>query len=320
MFAHLDPARYERRAVQLLADRTVRVLPPDTAPDAAAWPAAAPQSLLDAFRALVAWRMDVAALALHGAGGEDGAMQGFLETMGVPYTHSGVTGSAVSMDKEISKFLYDAHAIATPRHVTVRPGDDPVARAEQAGLGWPVVVKPPCLGSSFEVHIAHDAAALRAAAAALLRIDDRALVETFIRGREFTCAALQRRFAGPVEALPVTEIVPVTGTFFDHQAKYTPGATRELTPAPIDDDLARRIQEAAVRCHAALHCACVSRTDFMLDAAGMLFALETNAIPGMTETSLLPQAADKAGLSFAALLDLMLEFAIARAAHARPAP
>jgi len=322
MVSQLDPGRYDRRAVNLLEDRQALVLEPGTEPTDAAWQAARPMPLLEAFRVLAAWPVDVAALALHGAGGEDGTLQGFLETLGIPYTHSGVAGSAISMDKEVSKLLYTAHGIATPRHVIVRPGDDPVACA--GDLGWPVMVKPPCLGSSFEVYVAADAAALRAACASLFAIDRRVLVEQFIRGREFTCAALQRRYGGKTEALPVMEIVPKSGTFFDFKAKYTPGATSELTPAPIAAELAARIQDTAVRCHEALQCEGVSRTDFMLDAAGSLFALETNAIPGMTELSLLPKTAKVAGISFAQLLDLMIEFALSRPARGRtmsqPAP
>ena len=143
----------------------------------------------------------------------------------------------------------------------------------------------------------------------------RVLIERYIRGREFTCAVLQRRHGGPAEAMPVTEIVPVAGAFFDYKSKYSRGGSRELTPAPIDARIARAIQDAAVRCHDALQCDCVSRTDFMMDAKDALFALETNAIPGMTTMSLLPQAAREAGISYAALLDIMVDHALSRSSR-----
>jgi D-alanine-D-alanine ligase len=312
MFDHLDPGRYVGRAVNLLPGSRAQVLAPGAAPSPAAWRAAPVVPLLDAFRRLATWGADVALLALHGAGGEDGVMQGFLQTLGIPHTHSGVAGSAVSMDKELSKLVYHARGIATPRHVMVHAGENPVALVTRGRLGWPVVVKPPCLGSSFAVSIVRTAAALRAACTRLLRIDRRVMVEQYIRGREFTCAVLQRRHGGPSEPLPVTEIVPRAGVFFDYKSKYSRGGSNELTPAPVAARIARAIQRAAAQCHDALQCDGVSRTDFMLDAAGSLFALETNAIPGMTGMSLLPQAAEKAGISYPALLDIMIEHALSR--------
>jgi D-alanine-D-alanine ligase len=307
---HLAPARYQWRAVELTDDRRARLFAPGCAPEAAARRRIRPQALLDAFRTLRRWGVDVVVVALHGIGGEDGVIQGFLETLRIPYTHSGVRGSALAMDKEISKRLYGSHGIATPPYVVIRREQPFEAQLRAVRLGWPVVVKPPCLGSSFEVHIAPDAAALRTAVRRLLALDARVLVERYVRGREFTCVVLQRTPATPPVALPVTEIVPVASAFFDFDAKYTAGATREITPARIPARIARVLQRDAVACHRALHCGSVSRTDFMMDARGRAFALETNTIPGMTATSLLPQAAAAVGISFGALLDIMIEYAL----------
>jgi D-alanine-D-alanine ligase len=310
IFSHLAPARYLCRAVELTTDRRARVLAPGCVPHAPARRRARPQGLLDAFRALQRWGVEVVVVALHGVGGEDGVVQGFLEMLGLPFTHSGVRGSALAMDKEISKRLYDSHGIATPDYVVITRARPLAAQLRAVHLGWPVVAKPPCLGSSFEVHIVPDAPALRPVVRRLLALDERVLLERYVRGREFTCAVLQRTPQAAPLALPVTEIVPVTSPFFDFQAKYTPGATQEITPAKIPARVARAIQQQAVACHGALHCGGVSRTDVMMDARGRTFALETNTIPGMTATSLLPQAAAAVGISFAALLDIMINYAL----------
>jgi len=320
MFAHLAGARYSVRAVELLPDRRARVLPPDVEPGPDALHAAHRVSLLDAFRTLQQWPVDVAMLALHGAGGEDGQIQGALELFGIAHSHSGVAGAALSMDKTISKYLYAAHGIATPPFFVVTQASDAVAQHAASGFGWPVVIKSPCLGSSVEVHIARAPEALVRTVQHLLQLDQRVLVERYIEGREFTCAVLQRSYGAAPEALPVTEIVPVRSEFFDFDAKYTPGATREITPAPVPAETATAVQRMAIACHRALHCECVSRTDVMMNRQGVLFALETNMIPGMTKLSLLPQAAKHAGISYRKLMQIMVEYAAARAAARRASP
>ncbi len=312
VFDNLSAERYERRAVLITMDRMVKLLPPGTAPASEAWQAAEGMTFLQAFDELVEWGLDVAVLALHGKGGEDGVIQGFLETLGVPYTHSDVLGSAVAMNKEISKRLYAAHGVTGPPYVVVREGDDVEAVLTRAGLGWPVVAKPPALGSSFGVHIVSDLDELRAVLPELWAVDSRVIIEKCIKGKEFTCVVLNRRFGAPAEALPVTEVVPVSSEFFDYEAKYTAGATREITPARIDAALARRIQECAAGCHEMLKCGGVTRTDFILSDEGELFALETNTIPGMTETSFVPQVAAVVGMSFGELLDVLVDYAIER--------
>ena len=319
MFAHVAPERYEKRAVQICADGALKLLPPGVAPATAAWRAARRMTLTEGFAALQHWGVDAVVLALHGAGGEDGVLQGFLETLGIPYTHSGVRGSAAAIDKVISKQVYLACGIPTPACRVVTP-DDGLAALSGGSLAFPLVVKSPCLGSSYGVHIVDAPAALQRAVRQLWKIEPRVLIERYIDGRECTCAVLERRYGAPAEALPVTEIVPVSSTYFDFKAKYTKGASREITPAEIAPRIARRIQAIAVRCHQALQCESVSRTDFRLSPAGAVFALETNTIPGMTGTSLLPQAAAVAGISFAELLDMMIDYAVQRAAKARRSP
>ncbi len=310
VFAHVDRRRYVRRAVCLLPAAHAKLLPVNAVPSAAAWERVPARSLLDTFAALRAWRVDVAIPVLHGVGGEDGVLQGFLEMLGIAYTHSNVCGSAVTMDKELSKRLYISHGIATPAYAVITGNHALAGQLRALRLGWPVVAKPPRLGSSVEVHIVRDRAGLTACVQRLLRLDTRVLVEQYIHGRELTCAVLQRRPDAAPEALPVTEIVPVHSPFFDFEAKYTAGASREITPARVPPAVARRVQATAVACHRALHCGGVSRTDFMLDGRRRLFALETNAIPGMTPLSLLPQAAAAAGISFSALLDILIDHAV----------
>jgi D-alanine-D-alanine ligase len=310
VFAHVDRRRYMRRAVCLLRAAQAKLLPVNATPTAAAWERTPARPLLEVFAALSAWRVDVAIPVLHGVGGEDGVLQGFLEMLGIAHTHSSVCGSAVTMDKELSKRLYVSHGIATPAYAIIKRNHAVTNQLRAVRLGWPVVAKPPRLGSSVEVHIVHDRARLTACVRRLLRLDTRVLVEQYIHGRELTCAVLQRRPDADPAALPVTEIVPVNSPFFDFKAKYTAGASREITPARVPAAVARRVQAAAVACHQALQCGGVSRTDFMLDARGRLYALETNAIPGMTPLSLLPQAAAAVGISFSALLDILIDHAV----------
>jgi D-alanine-D-alanine ligase len=312
MYGHLAPARYERRALDLVGPGVVRLRPAGDDLAARSWEEFPTMPLIRAFDELLAWGIDVAVLALHGSGGEDGAIQGFLQTLGIPYTHSGVRGSAVSMDKILTRRLYQAFGIPTAPGVEVEAGDDIARALAEAGLVLPVILKPPCLGSSFEVYIAETDEQLREAFARLAALDRRVLVEKYITGREFTCCVFQPAPDQQPQALAVTEIVPVASRFFDFRAKYTAGASNEITPAEIDAALARRMQDIARQCHSILQCESVSRTDMIMNGDGAVYILETNAIPGMTETSILPQAAAHAGMSLEQLLDAMVAFARSR--------
>jgi D-alanine-D-alanine ligase len=254
---------------------------------------------------------ELAFVALHGPFGEDGRVQSLLEASGIAYTGSGPAASALAMDKIRSKFVYQAAGLPTAPFVAAFARHDVAATVEAAvGCGPEWVVKPAGDGSSFGVSLCSDRDEMARALASLGGRE--ALVERRIRGREFTCAVLDHE-DGP-HPLPVTELIPgPEHAFFDFEAKYTPGATNEVTPAEIDDALRERIQALAVRAHVVLGCRDVSRTDMMLpEGESMPLLLETNTIPGLTETSLLPQAAAVAGLDFRQLIAHLVERARGR--------
>ncbi|MBN2645493.1 MAG: D-alanine--D-alanine ligase [Desulfuromonadaceae bacterium] len=240
---------------------------------------------------------DVAFLAVHGRHGEDGTLQGLLEMMGIPYTGSGVLASALAMDKAMAKQVVAAHGVVTPGARLVDPATD-VKVFCQTQTSWPCVVKPVREGSTVGISIAGDEAGLRQAIGEARRYDRRILVEDYIQGREVTVAVLNG------VALPVIEVVPESG-FYDYHAKYTPGQTRYLVPAPLDESLTAGLQSAAVTAASALGCRGAVRVDFMIREREFYF-LEVNTIPGMTETSLLPKAAACAGMDFAQLVERIL--------------
>ena len=242
---------------------------------------------------------DVAFLVLHGPGGEDGRIQGFLDALGRPYQGSGVLGSALAMDKSLSKLLYQNSALPVPRSIEWRKGE-PVPQLEF----FPVVVKPVSQGSSVGMSLVSDQEALEEALFLAGRYEERVLIEEYLEGRELTVGILDE------EALPVVEIIPGEGhRFFDYEAKYTPGATEEICPARVPKEIFAKAQEYALRAHRALRLRHYSRTDFIW-AGEEVYVLETNTIPGMTETSLLPLAAKVAGYSFEDLVEKLLLLAL----------
>jgi D-alanine-D-alanine ligase len=251
--------------------------------------------------------IDVALIILHGRFGEDGTVQGFLDLLGIPYQGSGVLGSAVAMNKILSKQLYSLAGLPTsPFTVMDKNGADDVdALIRQLGL--PLVVKPEHEGSSIGLSIVRDEGQLRRALEDAWRYDRFCLVEKYIAGTEITGAVLGNDLP---QTLPLIEIVPGEQyEFFDYNAKYLPGATKEICPARISPELTARAQEYARRAHQVLHCKGYSRTD-MIVSGDDIYILETNTIPGMTQTSLFPQAAAAAGLSFSDLLDRLIELAL----------
>ena len=255
---------------------------------------------------LVDQQTDVAMLILHGTMGEDGRIQGALDLAGIAYTGSGAPASALALDKARSQAVLNASRLPIAPSACVRPGD-----AESAGmlietLGLPCVVKPSLGGSSVGVTIVREPEALAGALERAHEVSDDVLVERFITGREFTCGLIE--VEGELIALPVTEIIPPEGRYFDYEAKYTPGMTREVTPAAIPAELARAIQSLARAAHLAIGCRGFSRVDFIADPAPPTI-IEINTIPGMTATSLLPQAAAAVGIDFPALLGRMLDAA-----------
>ncbi|MDT8441654.1 MAG: D-alanine--D-alanine ligase [Desulfuromonadales bacterium] len=247
---------------------------------------------------LVETGVEVAFIALHGRHGEDGTVQGLLEIMGIPYTGSGVLASSLAMDKRMTKELLIRHGVSTPAFVSYRHGDD----LDVLLHGWqnyPVVVKPAREGSTIGISRVEDRAGLDAGLRTALQHDELALVEEFIDGVELTVAVLDGA------ALPIIQVVPKDG-FYDYQAKYTPGQTEYLLPAPLAAGLTRRVQDAAVAACALLGCRGAARVDFMV-RGDELFCLEVNTIPGMTETSLLPKAAAAAGIDFRDLVLRILD-------------
>ena len=252
-----------------------------------------------------AGRIDFAFILLHGLFGEDGTMQGLLELLGIPYQGSGVLGSALAMDKNLAKEIYRLHGLPVADWEMVDRRKGTAASEIIERLGLPLVVKPICQGSSIGMTIARTETELAAGIKTAFAHDSRVMVEQFIVGREITAGVLGN--TDPV-ALPLIEIIPGEGyTFFDYNAKYKPGASREICPAPIDADLTASAQEFGVAAHRALQLRGYSRTDMILTAAGKFVLLETNTIPGMTSTSLFPQAAAAYGLPFPALLEKLIE-------------
>ncbi|MBW4051593.1 MAG: D-alanine--D-alanine ligase [Proteobacteria bacterium] len=246
--------------------------------------------------------VDVVFLALHGGAGEDGRIQAVLDLAGFAYTGSNHIASATAMDKDLSKRLFRAAGVPTADW-SMAP-----ATAEEIGatLGWPVVVKPNKQGSTVGLSVVRAPAALAPAITLAQRHDDEVMVERFIAGRELTVGVLEGR------ALPVGEII-VPGEVFDYRAKYQAGGAREIFPAELAADAASRVQELAVRAHAALKLGAYSRIDFRMDPEGGLWCLEANSLPGMTAASLLPQAARAAGIEFPELLERICRAALRKA-------
>jgi D-alanine-D-alanine ligase len=245
---------------------------------------------------------DVALNVLHGRPGEDGTLQGILEILAIPYTHSGVMASAVAMQKDIAKVLFQAAAVPVPDGLIVPRLE--VAKGHV--LPPPYVIKPIAEGSSVGVFIVREDHVHPPQE--LTRDDwaygDRLMVETYIPGKELTCAVMGD------DALGVIEIVP-TVKFYDYEAKYAPGGSKHLLPAPISPFVYQEARRLALAAHRALGCRGVSRADFRYDdrveGTGGLVCLEVNTQPGMTETSLVPELAAHAGITFDELVQWMVE-------------
>jgi len=244
---------------------------------------------------------DVVFLALHGGAGEDGRIQAVLDLAGLAYTGSDHIASAAAMDKDLSKRLFRAAGVPTPDWLMAPVGAGEVATA----LGWPVVVKPNKQGSTVGLTIVREPQALPAAIELARSFDSEVMVERFIAGREFTVGILEG------VALPVGEII-VRGEVFDYRSKYQQGGAREVFPADLPESSSVALQDLALRAHRALKLGTYSRIDFRADAGGGFWCLEANSLPGMTATSLLPQAARVAGIAFPELCERICRAALAR--------
>ena len=251
--------------------------------------------------------IDVALIILHGRMGEDGTIQGLLDSLGVPYQGSGVLGSAIAMNKILSKQLYAHAGLPTSPSMVADRSNPPEIRAVIQNLGLPVVIKPEHEGSSIGLTIAKESQDILSALEKAWGFDRRCVVEKYIRGTEITAGVLGNN---DLMALPLIEICPDQRyEFFDYEAKYTPGATKEICPARISTELTQKAQHYARIAHRALYCKGYSRTDMIL-SDDEFYLLETNTIPGMTATSLFPQAAAKAGIEFPKLLDMLIQLAM----------
>ena len=257
---------------------------------------------VDAIREI---RPDAVFNALHGTGGEDGTIQGVLEWLRVPYTGSDLTACALAMDKHLTKKLLAAEGLPTPAWDTfdLAGGTLPLL---PGSLNLPLVVKPRSSGSSAGVSIVRTHEEWTKAMIGVTPKTTQIVAEEFIAGREFSSGVLGE------EALPLVEIIP-SDEFYSYDAKYKPGGSRHLVPAPIDADLTARLQMLALSVHRLLGLRDYSRTDFIVSKEGRPYVLEINALPGLTPLSLLPDEARAAGISFEALIERLLQFALGRA-------
>src|SRR3989338_3272712 len=254
---------------------------------------------------------DVVFIALHGKYGEDGTVQGLLDALGVPYTGSGVRASALGMDKPRTLSIFrDAGLLVPDFQVAVKSdfasGAEKIFRSAVKRFGLPLVVKPADHGSSIGVTIVRKKSELPRAAAEALRHSNEIMFQKYVRGREITCGVLEQAH-GVLLFLPPIEILPRKGDFYDYASKYADGGSDHLIPPPgLSAKKIKELQDAAAKAHRLIGCRGMSRTDFILDAKGRAYVLEINTIPGMTPTSLLPQAAAALGISFSRLLDMLI--------------
>jgi D-alanine-D-alanine ligase len=264
---------------------------------------------------------DIAFIALHGRDGEDGTVQELLEILGIPYTASGVSACIHCSDKVLAKHAMIDAGLPTPDFYAFNEtafkelGAARALPAIEERLGFPLVVKPAGQGSALGVKFAGSAGDVPAALVAAFSYDRKVLIERFVDGRELAVSILQSADGASAEALPVLEAVPREKDFHDFfAARYEIGRTSFVCPAVLPDELAARAQELALAVYEEIGCYGFARVDLMLEAeTGSLEVLEVNAIPGLTDTSLLPQAADAAGISFDALIARILDSGLARA-------
>jgi D-alanine-D-alanine ligase len=242
---------------------------------------------------------DVAFIGLHGGQGEDGTVQALLDLGGIPYTGSGHLASALAMDKDLSKRLFRDAGVRTPEWLMAPASDDEIVSA----LGLPVIVKPSKQGSTVGLTLVKKREELQAAIAEARKYDDEVMIEQFIAGRELTVGILGD------EALPVGEIIP-RHEIYDYECKYTPGMAREEFPATLPAAETKALQEQALLAFGALKLSGCARIDFRMAADGTFYCLEANTLPGMTELSLIPQAAAAAGITFPELCERIVQLAL----------
>lgn len=244
--------------------------------------------------------LDVAFLALHGRGGEDGCIQGMLEWLQIPYTGSGLLASALAMDKLKAKELFRLHNVPTPPYYVAGAGDLADLEELHGSFGFPAIVKPRSEGSSVGLTKAQNLAELKTGIATALEHDEFALIERFVQGAEIHVGLLDGRVLGAIE------IAPRSG-FYDYASKYTPGATEYILPPRLAATRVRGLMNLAERAARALGCTGACRVDLLATAGENEYVLEVNTLPGMTKTSLLPKIADAAGMDYATLCEEILK-------------
>jgi len=292
---HFPCDRYEPRRVEILADGRWHRDRGDPVPPIAAGD--------------VLGGIDLVFPALHGRFGEDGTVQGFLETVGLPYVGSGVRASAIAMDKARTREVLGVRGFAMPAAVEVHAG------AAVPDVALPAVVKDPTGGSSLDLAVVRTREALERAATKLLdRPGGRALVEAYVPGEELTCAVLgNASVGGDLRAFPPVLIRPLRSEWFDYETKYDPDAVDEICPAPVSPEVSARVVSLATAAHRALRCDGITRTDFIVPEDGEPRFLEINTLPGLTAASISPKAARASGMEFTDLIATLLDLARAKA-------
>ncbi|MDD5730194.1 MAG: D-alanine--D-alanine ligase [Candidatus Omnitrophica bacterium] len=253
--------------------------------------------------------INCAFIALHGYFGEDGQVQRILDELKIPYTSSGAMASKLAMDKIASHEIFQVNGINIPKYKALNKGYFSPASKANIGLGYPLVIKPATHGSSIGLSIVDKREDLDKALDLAFGFDENILVEEYVHGREVTVAVLDEL------ALPVIEIIP-KNRFFDYEAKYQPGKTTYVMPAEIDEKLAAKVRDTALKTHKLLGCSGCSRVDMILDKDNNVIVLEVNTVPGLTQTSLLPKAAKLAGIEFNQLCLKLVELAYEKTAKA----
>jgi len=259
------------------------------------------------------WRkskVDMVFIALHGTFGEDGSLQGLLESLNIPYTGSGVLASALAMNKVFANQIYFANGLPFPRFIHFKKHNWKESREKilsdaKERIGLPCVVKPVDQGSAVGVSIVKTEEEMIKAIDKNIKQYPWLMVQRFVKGQEATCGVIEKE--GKLMSLPPTHILPNLGEFYDYKSKYAAGGSTHICPADFSHEVNHAIQDLAIKCHIALGCRGMSRTDVFVVDDGNLYILETNTIPGMTQTSLFPEAASKAGISFSEMLDLIVK-------------
>ena len=255
-------------------------------------------------------RPDIVFIALHGKYGEDGTVQGTLDLLGIPYTGSGVLASALAMDKSKAKALFRLNGISVCEEILFTKDDSSIeltSKEIENRFGWPIFIKPNSNGSTIGCTLAENASQLEEGLSYALSLDSRALIEPYLRGTELTAGVIGNS-GRKLEALPVIEIIP-KAKYYDYESKYAKGGSEHICPARIPGALADEARNIAKRCHAILGCQGMSRTDLIL-RDGHFYVLEVNTIPGLTPTSLLPDAACAHGIPFPLLIERIIELGL----------